>query len=715
MYLGGDLANAGATLNLSALGLHAGLLPGHAIQGGTVIADAAMDLAGTTLDAVAWRGVLGAFTGAGGTIALRRGIDFPQGASIDLRGGASLLGEDLAVIPDGAIRLGGGGITGRIVLGADARTTVSGGASLGAGVINQGVIALDPGAVLTVGGAANLGTIAVGGGSVMAGAATRQLGTLDFRAGNGTLAIDGHAAWDLSGTLVGFAPGDAIVLTGNILGPGLYGYGALDGVLTITLTSGTARFALADPDMALTADLVYGSQGLALVVAPTSAEPPEVLPEPLVLPVRNGAGQNVTYSYATEEALQRAAVQLFYSRIDPFVVPSAVYVPGTVPTVPASTGGAVLVVDTPGALAVPDAFETVLIDAPGPVQVIDNHERGNRVFAGAGGTVLLAQPADGMFVASGGDNVFFAGTNPSGRWSVVFGDGNDVAVTGAGTDTVVTGGGRNTVWLGAGGGYVEAQGSADIVVGGAGAATVALRGGNDVVFGGTGPLFIEGGAGSSTILGAAGGTTLFGGDGDDVVFGAGPLAWYGGRGTPTLVGGGGAVTAVGGSGGGVFWGGSGGPNRIDVTGDATIVGGAAGDVLRSHGTGTHVVYGGPGAATISAISSSAPTCCSPAPAPACCRPAAACRCWRPGRGGTLAGGLGAAVFEFINGYGGGAVTVTGFNPAVGRIALVGFAPDAAATALAAGRPSAAGYTMSLPDGTRLLFQDLGLLPASVFL
>lgn len=718
--VGGDIANAGRTLRLSALGAHGALAPGRRIFGGTILADATVALDGVTLDAVAWRGKLASSAPPGGTIAIFDGIDFPERADIDLTNGSTLDSFAGALVPGGTVRLGGGGALARRVTLAPATTTlVTGPVTLGAGVVNQGSIQLTPGGRLELDGAVNLGQIALAGGNLVAGANTRQLGTV--RMGSGGLYIDANVPFDVTGTLLDFQNGGSLVLFGtgllsnNFFDPPV-GVGAVNGQLVVSVRGvGVAHFALPGAPTALFASLAFPGNGPFLTIT-TASDPPQTNPDPLVLPQLNGLGTNVTFDFRTEEALQRAQLLLSPNLFEPGLMPSAIYHPGTTPTVPASNAHGVLVIDTTGAIALPDAFGAALIDAAGPVQIVGNSFWGHDILAGSGGTVLLGQAPEGVFITTGGDNVFFGANAPGHRWSVLFGDGDDVAVGGAGTLELHTGGGRNTAWLGAGGGTVEAQGNADIVVGGAGASTVSLDGGSDAVFGGNGPMEIWAGAGDSTILGATSGTTLYGGTGRNVIFGAGPLTYYGGAGSDTLVGGGGAITAIGGAAGGVFWGGTGGPNSIDVTGDATVVGGGPGDMLRAHGTGTHIFYGGGGAETISAINSWGTDVLLAGTGPALLQGGAGSSLLIAGPGGgTLSGGLGASLFEFINGYGAAAVTVAGFDPARSLVALTGFGPGAIANALSGASVAADGLSITLPDGTRVLFQGIASLAPSSFL
>ena len=340
---------------------------------------------------------------------------------------------------------------------------------------------------------------------------------------------------------------------------------------------------------------------------------------------------------------------------------------------------------------------------------------GQAVVAGDAGAIVLAGSGSGTVLASGGNNLFFAPEPDAGDWLIHWSGGDDVAVASYGNDTIAPGGGNNTVWLGAGASSVQLAGTNDVVVGGRGAATVAAGAASAAIYGGSGPLTVHEGAGTATVVGGAGGTTLTGGAGNGVFFGFGPLLYTGGTGADVLVGGTGAMTATAGPGGGVFWGGTGGVNRINITGDATAVGGYPGDTIAAFGSGTHVIYAGPGAETISAAQSTGADYLLAGLGPVSMSGGAGNSLLVAGPGGgTLSGGTGSALFEFINFYGGSAVTVAHFDPSRMLIALAGFAPGTAASALTAAVPGSGGLTLTLPDGTTVLFAGLTNLPLSAF-
>lgn len=381
-----------------------------------------------------------------------------------------------------------------------------------------------------------------------------------------------------------------------------------------------------------------------------------------------------------------------------------------------SAPGGMLVVSTGAAAAMPLGARVAVAIGEARGLIAAGASNGQAILAGDAGAVVLAGAGSGTMLSAAGDNLFFAPGADAGDWRIDWGAGNDVAVASFGDDTIAPGGGDNVVWLGAGATSVRLDGAHDVVAGAAGPATIATGAGSAAIYAGTGPLVVTGGVGSTTVVGGSGGTTLTGGAGGSVFFGFGPLAYTAGTGTDVLVGGTGAMTATGGTGGGVFWGGTGGANLIRATGAATLVGGHAGDVLASYGNGTHALYGGTGATTISAADSNGMDLMLAGTGPVSMVGGAGSSLMVAGPGGgTLAGGTGAALFEFINGYGGAAVTVTGFDAARMQIALPGFSPTEVATARAAATAGPAGWSITLPDGTTILFASSSAPPAGAFI
>lgn len=748
LILGEAIENAGQTLHLGAFGglVRMGPAAGARVagyyiptgrgvlHGGTVVGDGLLDLAGVTLDAVTWQGPLVSprVDGVAPTIDATNGLEFAGPVAIDLSNGFSLRSRDFTRLAAGALRLGDAShllttdavnqwptfsSRGTLALSPGLVTRIdAGSATLDARVINQGTLAVGPGATLTLAdGAINLGTIALDGGLLVVTGQDMHPGTITFHGAPGAVVLSTTRS---DATLVGFRPGDVIV-AGNGGLDGEDGSGVQNGVLVVSSgnrdgRSDTIRVTLENGPSFLSATQYvppgsnFGAYRLAFSAA---AEPSLPILEPIVIPGVYIGGGDMTFTFTDEAALQRSVATFYEPALDLRVGAQypAILVPGQTP-VPqrGRLGVSALIAHDADSLVLPEGFRTVLSDAPGPMRIVGNTEPNLTVASANGGMTFLSRSAYGSFVATGGTNNFFG----AGNWSLLFDAGTNTIVTGDGSDTVTTGRAANTVWLGTGANQVFSYGTGDIIVGGAGAATIAVPAGSAQIYGGAGGLDIHAGTGASTILGGAGGTTLWGGRGNSVFFGFGPLRYAGGDGADTIIGGTGSVTALGGAGGGLVWGGSAGDNRVTVSGNATAVGGGAGDVIVAAGAGTHVIYGGPGAETLSAAQSTGTDFIMAGPGPSLLRGGSGASLLVAGPGGgTLAGGAGAMLFEFINGYGGGSVDLTGFNPSLDRIALAGFAPGTAATVIAAAQSTASGATITLPDGTRILFHDqTGLAP-----
>ncbi len=83
---------------------------------------------------------------------------------------------------------------------------------------------------------------------------------------------------------------------------------------------------------------------------------------------------------------------------------------------------------------------------------------------------------------------------------------------------------------------------------------------------------------------------------------------------------------------------------------------------------------------------------------------------------TVTAGPGSTTYEFVQGQaGGGAMTITNFNPAKDQVRLFGYAPGAAQSALAGAQVSSSGTAITLSDNTRIMFQGYaGGFPGSSF-
>lgn len=356
---------------------------------------------------------------------------------------------------------------------------------------------------------------------------------------------------------------------------------------------------------------------------------------------------------------------------------------GAAPALAAGMTGLYLVDTANSAATVPSGYGAVLDYAMGPT-TLSAGTGTTSVLGGNGGLTLLAGAgSSGTLVAGSGANAFAAAATGAGNWGIWFEAGNNVVLAQSGNDTVSAGTGNNIVALGSGSDLVYSSGK-DAILGGAGASTV--------VGTGTGTL-IAGGAGRMTLLDSGSGTVLFAGSG--------------------------SATVSGGTGGGLYAGGSGGNNLIFAgTGANTVFGGGSGDLLVANGssqvivagvgnetltgateTGGNVFYGGSAAAGSTQITGGAGN-----------------DVIFAGLGReTLAGGGGADLFAFAAGRGGGTDVIADFNAAAGdRVTLQGYGANAAGQALAGASVGAGGTTVSLTDGTQILFAGVTNLSASNF-
>ena len=72
---------------------------------------------------------------------------------------------------------------------------------------------------------------------------------------------------------------------------------------------------------------------------------------------------------------------------------------------------------------------------------------------------------------------------------------------------------------------------------------------------------------------------------------------------------------------------------------------------------------------------------------------------------TVTAGSGNTTYEFVQGQaGGGAMTITNFDPAKDQVRLYGYGTNAAQTAIAGAQVSTSGTVVTLSDNTRITFQ-----------
>jgi Ca2+-binding RTX toxin-like protein len=317
-----------------------------------------------------------------------------------------------------------------------------------------------------------------------------------------------------------------------------------------------------------------------------------------------------------------------------------------------------------GVVTVPKGYN-YLVDATASASFNDqNPSSGREVLSGAGNLNFIATFGAGSVIGGGGnDQIIIAATNPN-AWLIALGGGNDtIKALGSGNDTIQVGAGNDSIQLGSGTSAVTTGGAATIT--------------------------------------ASTGTESVTGLNTDVIYGSGSLLTFVGTGGSTIYGGTGSATVTGGNGPDLFYGGSIGNNVLRAgTGAATLFGGGNGDRLFANGGGAQILYAGSGNETLTGSTVTA--------AP-----------------DTIVAGIGAAtvvaapsaanVFEFISGKGGGTELVTGLNsPSQVDIHLSGYDLSERTNALAGQTHSGGGTTITLSDGTSVMFQNVSTLTPSNF-
>ncbi len=382
------------------------------------------------------------------------------------------------------------------------------------------------------------------------------------------------------------------------------------------------------------------------------------------------------------------------------------------------TADATLYNPTPsGALLVGNAGNDQILAGIGPDTVVTG-TGANRVLLGSGNAVVISAGQDQIAGGSGNASITSGSNNPliflgPGANTVTAGvGGNPTVVAGRGADTIAANGGSQ-LWLGAGTALVTSTG-ADTVIAGPGAATIAASG-DALVFGADGPLHFTGGSGAPTVIGGSGGATIQGGSGPMLALAYGPAAFTAAGGATTVAGfGASGITITGGSGPGLFVGAPGGHNAITTgTGPATILGGGDGDLLTA--TSTAIIVAGPGAETINAGTSSAPTNIFGGSGAAVIRLGSGLSEVLAGPGSaTVIAGTGTDILAFAQGTAGTTI-VQGFNPLHDAIGLLGYAPGEPAAALAGARTAGGSETLTLSDGTHITLLGFTGLTVGSFL
>lgn len=293
-------------------------------------------------------------------------------------------------------------------------------------------------------------------------------------------------------------------------------------------------------------------------------------------------------------------------------------------------------------------LDNVVLGGTGPLSVVDQ---------GTGDTIAAINSFPANVTTSGSDAVVFGG---SAAFNASVGGTSNTVVAGTSSTLVTLSGSSNFFFGESGTASVDAGTSTnDTIVGGSGPMTVSsgdafglvtfAESGDLTFLGGNGAVTIVGGSGNESVSGGAGGTTLFGGAGSEITYtgSVGQLDFSAGAGNETL-------DASGSSTNNLFWGGQA-PSEDD-----TLIG----------GTGNDTFVGGAGADSMVGNVDS--------------------RDW----------------FVFIDGAGHGGLsandTVTGFS-SNSTVWLANYGPTAAQDAINGATTDANGTTISLSDGTTILF------------
>jgi phospholipase/lecithinase/hemolysin len=262
-----------------------------------------------------------------------------------------------------------------------------------------------------------------------------------------------------------------------------------------------------------------------------------------------------------------------------------------------------------------------------------------------------------------------------------------------------------------------AAGNQLVVNGGTGALTYAAVSGAETVYAGTGGSLLFGGgasldifgaAGASTIIGGTGGNTVAGGGGNQLIFASSGLSYTGGAGAATVIGGSGPLNANLGAGGGLAFGSPNGGNTLTTgSGSAILVGGGSGDELSATGAGNDTLIAAGGAETLNGTAGSGSNVFFGGSGADCIVGGTGGTVILAGSGNeTLTGGSASNAYLFTAIAGTTRTDlITNFNPATSAIGLFGYGSEPAADAAALASATVAGgsTTVTLTDGTHIVF------------
>ena len=393
----------------------------------------------------------------------------------------------------------------------------------------------------------------------------------------------------------------------------------------------------------------------------------------------SGAIASLPYDAATVGAVAQAALNGISGGIGANTL--VAYLSGTTQPVPGQGVGTVQEVDNGGLVAM--GSDVGLIDAAaGPVTAFGGTGPNETVASGLGGLTFVAGSGGGQLVA-GGSNTFISQVPQAGNWNVTFGPGRNTVVASTGNDTITTGTGANLLFLGSGNNVVHSAGV-------------------DTIVGFAGPAAVDAVAGAATV-----GVLAFGQSGG--------LTFLGGAGVSTVVSLGGSLTVQSGSGGGLYFGGTGGNNRmVSGAGPVTMFGGGSGDVLVATGGATDLLAARAGSETLTGAGSTGNNAFFAGSGADLLIGGSGTNSFTAGSGSsTMVGGSGLNLFVFNAGVSAGqAETIQNWNPARDFVSLQGFGPGAGAAAVKGASQGNGNTTVTLADGTHVIFAGVGSVGAA---
>lgn len=333
-------------------------------------------------------------------------------------------------------------------------------------------------------------------------------------------------------------------------------------------------------------------------------------------------------------------------------------------------------------------------------------------LAGGSAATLIDSAGGSLLVATVANSTVFGANNDT----IIAGNAGALVVAGGGAETVVGGNGGSVMFLGSGSDLVTSVG-ADTIVGGSGSATVNASG-NPLYFGTSGSTVFNAGAGAATVVGGTGGNTFTGGSGPGLFFAAtsGPTTYNPGTGVDTVVGFGGGLTATGGSSGALIFGGANVANNLSTgTGSSTVVGFGTGDNVTATGPGNNLIeVAGPSSTVNGGGSTGSNTYFAFGANDVIATGSGASAVAVESAAGntTLVAGSGPSTFYIVAAAAARTVTFQNFNG--GDVVTLQFYPGGTgASALSQASISGGNETVSLPDGTQLVFQGFtGLNPSN---